>query len=534
MPNSHIYPGSTVAGMSQFDNRRGSQRGDAEIPSAAGIAIIGTPIAGFRCSNGWYSMVEIETSLRSAYSPHAAASRLEAVNHSTKPFSSILRSCLPLSLLFLLASTRITAWGADIPAQLTLTEALHIALANSSIIREAMARLDESSGQYRQARSALLPQLDAYARQSFQTINLLGLGIDFPTPDGGERAASGLIGPFGSMDARVWLNQDLFNLATVRAWRSYRWRRESSSLLVEDAREVVALNVVAAYLQALQAKSTRDTLAEQAKLANELYGITRERVGRGVSAELDANRAMQKVNTLEQQWQEASQSYIAAKLALANILQAHITANFEVADEAAYGEGAPPNGEAAITAALAMRADYRAAEAGVRAAELQVKSVRATRLPTLAMTFTDGQSGSTPEHNVNTYRIQGSIAVPIYTGGRIRGEVEEAEGALREARAALDQDRSQIETDVRTAISGVEWAFKEVETSTRNVSLSRQEVEFTRSRFVQGISDNTEVVNAQDRLTQADQAAIRARYVLGLARANLARATGAAAKSYVK
>jgi outer membrane protein len=373
----------------------------------------------------------------------------------TSRLSAVSLPMLRLCLLFVLAAAPASA--VDIPAQLTLAEALNIALSNSSIIREAMARLQEASGQYRQARSALLPQLDVFARQSFQTINLLGLGLDFPTPDGGERAASGLIGPFGSMDARVWLNQDLFNLATVRAWQSYRWRRESSSLLVEDAREVVALNVIATYLDALKAKSTRDTLAEQEKLANQLYAITRERVSRGVSAELDANRAMQKVNTLEQQWQEAAHNYIAAKLRLANILQARITAEFEIADEAAYGVGVAPNSEAAIATALAIRADYRAAEAGVRAAELQIRSIRASKLPTLAMTFTDGQSGSTPEHNVNTYRIQGSIAFPLYTGGRIRGEVQEAEGALREAKAALDEDRSQIETDVRTAISGVEW-----------------------------------------------------------------------------
>jgi len=74
----------------------------------------------------------------------------------------------------------------------------------------------------------------------------------------------------------------------------------------------------------------------------------------------------------------------------------------------------------------------------------------------------------------------------------------------------------------------------EVEASAGNVKLSRQEVNFTRSRFSQGISDNTEVVNAQDRLEQADNAYIRAQYNLGLARANLARATGAAEKTYRK
>jgi outer membrane protein TolC len=432
-----------------------------------------------------------------------------------------------LATVFMLTAALAAAAGPDIPAQLTLFQALNIALSNSALIREAMAQLDQTSGRYQQSRSTLLPQLYLAARQSFETESLLGIGIDLP-------GSKGLIGPFGSMDARILLSQDLFNLASVRAWQSYRSRQQSSRLLVDDSREIVALNVVATYLEALKAKTTRDTLIEQTKLADELYSLTRDRVGQGVAAELDANRSMQKVNALEQQSQEATQRYIAAKLNLANILQARITADFEVADDAAYGAGLPPDRNAAVKTALAMRADYRAAEASVRAAELQVRSVRASRLPTLAMTFGDGQSGNTPVNNVNTYKIQGSISVPLYTGGRIRGEIEEAEGSLHEAQAQLDRNRSQIETDVLTAVSGVEWALKEVETSARNVQLSRQEVDFTRQRFAQGISDNTEVVNAQDRLTQADDGHIRAQYLLGLARANLARSTGAAEKTYRK
>ena len=431
-------------------------------------------------------------------------------------------------LLFVLVTALAAAQaGSGLPAELTLAQALTIALSNSTNIREALARLDQASGRYQQSRSVLLPQLDVSARQNFQTVNLIGIGIDLAS-------AQGLIGPFGSMDARMSLSQDLFNLANVRAWQSYRSRQDSSRLLVDNAREIVALNVIATYLEALKTKAARDTLAEQAKLATELYKLTRDRVTQGVSAELDANRAMQKVNALEQQGQEASQSYIAAKLGLANILQAHITADFEVADETAYGVGPPADRDAALKTALAARADYRAAEASVRAAELQIRSVKASRLPTLAMTFNDGQSGNTPVNNVNTYKVQGSIDYPLYTGGRIRGQIVEAEGALREARTLLDQNRSQIETDVLTAISGVEWALKEVETSARNVQLSRQEVGFTRARFAQGIADNAEVVNAQDRLTQADDAQIRARYMLGLARANMARATGSAEKTYRK
>src|SRR5947207_11492633 len=235
-----------------------------------------------------------------------------------------------LSLLFVVVAALSAApAGPDLPAQLTLSQALNIALSNSTNIREALARLDQASGRYQQSRSALLPQLDVSARQNYQTVNLIGIGIDLPS-------ASGLIGPFGSMDARMLLSQDLLNLANVRAWQSYRSRQESSRLLVDNAREIVALNVIATYLEALKTKAARDTLAEQTKLADELYRLTRDRVSHGVSAELDANRAMQKVNALEQQWQHAAQSYIAAKLSVANILQAKISADFEVADDAAY------------------------------------------------------------------------------------------------------------------------------------------------------------------------------------------------------
>src|SRR5262249_31360044 len=150
-----------------------------------------------------------------------------------------------------------------------------------------------------------------FARQSIQTISLQGLGIDIPGLP--PSAQQGKVGPFGSMDARAVLSQDLFNLASIRSWQSYRSRREASRLGVQDAREVVALDVVSADLEALSSKTTRDTLTEQRKLAEELYRVTRERVTQGAAAELDANRAMQKVNALEQQWQQASQSYITAK-----------------------------------------------------------------------------------------------------------------------------------------------------------------------------------------------------------------------------
>jgi outer membrane protein len=447
---------------------------------------------------------------------------------NSSPSLRRLSGVLALFLTLLVASSQGNAQVAQtLPMDLTLRQALDIALVNSSVLREAEANLEQSLGRSDQARSVLLPQLGFAARQGYLTANAAGFGLDLPD-------VPSVLGPSGSMDARVFVSLDILNIAGLRSWRSYRSRQGASRLLVDNAREVVTLNVVGAYLQALNAKASRDTLAEQTKLATELYQITAARFGQGIASQLDANRAKQQLNSLQQQLEEAEQSYIAAKLNLANLLQARITSDFEVADQAAYGTGEAVDRQATLQAALTTRADYRAAQASVLAAELEVKSIQATRLPTVRVRADDGPSGTSPVDSVNVYSVTGSVVVPLFTGGRIAGEVQQARGTLAEAKATMDQQRSQIETDVLAAISGVEWALKQVQTSGENVGLARQEVDLTRSRFVQGIADNTEVVNAQDRLSKANDARIRAQYTLGLARANLARAGGGAEQAYRK
>src|SRR5262249_23925168 len=156
-----------------------------------------------------------------------------------------------------------------------------------------------------------------------------GLGITVPG------VAPGKSDPFGSMDACITLSQNLLNIANREAWKSSGARQESSRLLLGNARELVVLNVVAAYLQTLRAKASRDALAEQTKLSDDLYKLTQDRVRQGVSAKLDAVRSLQQVNALEQQRQEAEQNYIAAKLNLANTLQTKVTSEFEVEDTSA-------------------------------------------------------------------------------------------------------------------------------------------------------------------------------------------------------
>jgi outer membrane protein TolC len=221
-----------------------------------------------------------------------------------------------------------------------------------------------------------------------------------------------------------------------------------------------------------------------------------------------------------------------AKLELAKLIHAQISADYELADIASFYDTSAPAEKEALAAAFESRPDYRAAQAQVRAAELDLRSSRAERYPTVAFAADYGQSGKKVFHNRNTFRVQGSLNIPVFLGGRISADVRQAQSRLESAQAFLDEVRAEVETDVLSAVANVTSAKRQVEVADATIVLSQQEVDLSTARFTSGVTDNTEVVNAQDRLARAEDNRIRALYNLHLAQAGLQRATGAAEKAY--
>lgn len=439
-----------------------------------------------------------------------------------------MRLALTLGLLVLTAGRFAAAQDRpEIPATLTLRQAVSIALAQSTALRSAGWRLKQAQARADQARAPLLPQVTLGGYQADLTTNLRAMGIEAPI-------LPVKVGPFPTMDFRGTVTQDLFNYQSIQNRKTARERTAGSQQQVLNAREAVVLATVAAYLQAQRSKAARETTAEQLRLAQKLEQITRDRYQHGISSALDLNRARQQVNNLQQTLYQTENSLVAAKLQLANVIHARVGSGFDVTDLGGAAEPPAADPRQAVQTALESRPDYRAAQSQARAAELQLSSIRASRLPVIQFRGDFGQSGRTPYENLSTFRVQGSISVPLFTGGRIAAQITEAQGQLEEARVSLEEIQSQVETDVLTAVAGVESAAREVKVAQENVRLAREEVDLATVRLTSGVADNTEVVNAQDRLSRSEDTRIRAGYSLELARANLERATGAAEKAYTK
>lgn len=417
-------------------------------------------------------------------------------------------------LPFVLAGPLLAAAG--ISGQLTLRQALDLALKNSAVLRRAAAQLQQAEAQAAQVRSQYLPQVNVAGYDTVQTVNLRAMGIDVPL-------LPARVGPFQVVDARAFLSQTVLNLPLRDRNRSAREQTRSVAAQAGNARELVALQVGSAFAQALRAQSSQQTFVRQLELARQLHQITQDRLDAGAASRLEATRSLQQVNNLAQAVEEAQHQATAAKLQLANLLNVRITSSYTLVDEPAAVAGVGPN---AVAQALDARPDYRAALARIKAAEFQVSAARRQRYPVIQFRAGYGQSGRKPFENLNTFHVQGIVNVPIYTGGRIAAEIAEAEARVNEARAIAEEIRSQVETDVLTAVAATQAAERELDIAKGGVKLAGEEVGLAAARFTSGVADNTEVVNAQDRLARAEDNVVRAGYHRDLALTQLRRALG--------
>ena len=84
----------------------------------------------------------------------------------------------------------------------------------------------------------------------------------------------------------------------------------------------------------------------------------------------------------------------------------------------------------------------------------------------------------------------------------------------------------QISAEVRLAVQDARSRLAQIAVAEKSRTLADDELRLARLRFGQGVADNREVVEAQDRLAVADDNLVEAVYQYNLSRLELARAGG--------
>jgi outer membrane protein TolC len=124
--------------------------------------------------------------------------------------------------------------------------------------------------------------------------------------------------------------------------------------------------------------------------------------------------------------------------------------------------------------------------------------------------------------------VSGVLTIPLYEGGRVRGDIEQATAARKQRQAELEDVRGRIDQDVRNAFIDLNLAADEVAVAQSNVDLARDTLAQARDPFTAGIADTVEVVQAQQTVVQAENDYMTAVFQHNLGKVSLARAVGAA------
>jgi outer membrane protein len=439
------------------------------------------------------------------------------------------------------------------PHALTLDEAVRTAEAQSEAIRIARAGVQRAEGQQYQARSQRLPQINASASYTrtlaSQFSNIGGTAIVDtlnrnpppapcdqyllgPTATADQRLA-GLedasrcslggnpFSSFGSLgfgaknqyNLGLSFSQNLFAGGRIQAQNAVaNSGRRSADIELTAQRAQLRLDVTQAYFDASLADRLV-ALAESSAVQTENV-LKQTQLARTVGnvSEFDLLRAQvssanQRPIVIQRQ-SDREVAYLRLKQLLNLPLDEPVQLTTVVDDAAAINAALAATGMLGDTSATD-RATVRQAAEAIDAQRGQLKITNAERFPTLALTSQYGKIAFplTSFPGSGDFRTNWTIGfasqLPLFTGGRIRGEQMVAEANVREAQARYDQLREFAALDSRVTLNNLFHARAAWLASLGTAEQANRAYSIAEVRYKEGISTQIELNDARILLEQA-------------------------------
>ncbi|MGH9469733.1 MAG: TolC family protein [Terriglobia bacterium] len=462
------------------------------------------------------------------YGSGAASSSTAGGNASSAPGGSAAAALLGPQSPFLGSTPSGKATAQAIP--LSLTDAIHRALRyNLGLLLSAQSSR-MARGQRWEALSKLLPQVNASVTETRQEINLEALGF----PANAFPGFPVIVGPFNTFDARAYLTAPILSLEDLRNERAASEDVQAAQYTYQDARQTVVLATGNAYLITNAGEARVASAQAEVATAQALYQQAVDRFHTGLSPQIDVLRAQVELQSRKQELIAAKNDYATEKLDLARVIGLPDGQPYELTTKTPY---APLQGvtlDKVLEDAYRNRPDYKAAIVRVHAAETRRKAVLAERYPSVDFQSNFGDIGLTPSNSHETFAIAGTVKIPVFQGGRVHGDLLEADAQVEQSKEQLGNLKSQIDYDVRTALMNLKTASDQVSVAQSNVKLAAQTLQQARDRFAAGVTDNIEVVQAQEAVARADENYISSLYAHNLAKVALARAAGIAEQAVLQ
>jgi len=438
---------------------------------------------------------------------------------------------VPQSLDQLLASGQQSSFSGSVPAakltpgviEISVEDAidrglkynLGIVLSTQTTAQARAARLKELSN--------LLPQLNGSLRETETKVNLVAEGFSgipsLPLPSSLRVSNS---------DARVSMSENLFDLHTIDTVRADSANVRAAGFTFNSAKETVTLAVAASYLLVISAESQVDAATAELRTAEALWQLAEDRETAGLTPNVDTLRARVELQVRRQNLIEATNNLAKQRITLLRVIGLPVHQQMKLVSRVPYKPLPVVSEEDALKRALDSRPDYLALDQQVKSAELLKRAAVAERLPSLGISGDYGVLGTHPSNVFPTWTVNAGVRIPIFQGGKVEADIRQADSVLQQRKAQRDDLRGRIEQDVADAFLDVTAAAEQVEVAKSTLDYAQQTLNQSQDRFSAGVTNNIEVIQAQEALANANQQYIGSLYSHNIAKVLLARALGAA------
>ena len=400
-----------------------------------------------------------------------------------------------------------------------LQQLIELALQNNRDLRIAVLNIEAARAQFNIQRSELAPTL--------------GAGVS-----GQRQRVPGDLSPSGSAvtssQIQVGVSMPSFEIDLFGRLRSLSEAALAQYLASEEARRNVQITLIAQVAEAwfnLYATAVQTRLTEQTLTSRQnSYDLVKARYDAGVGSALDLNQAETLLDTARSNLQTLQRLSLRARNALTvltGVPNPPMPGDNQLLGETALLAEIPAGIPAAV---LLARPDVLAAEQELRAANANIGAARAAFFPNISLTALLGTASNQLSGLFTggslTWNYAPQIAIPLFTGGALRNQLELAEVRRNIAVANYERTIQQAFREVSDALAGTATYQQQIQAENDLVDAAKRSLDLAQLRYDSGVDSYLQVHDAERTLYTAQQELVGTRLEELLNRVALYKALG--------
>ncbi len=409
------------------------------------------------------------------------------------------------------AGVRLDAQLPQATERLTFAQAVERAVARNPNTLIAAAAVLRADALLAEARSVTLPQVNGNV-----TTTTVNTGIKFEDV---------VVSPRNSVTAALDARVGVYTPARWAARAQAVQARGVAELDADEARRQTAMATADAFLAIIARKQVVEANLRARDTAQAHFDLATQQFQQGIGSRVNQLRAQQELSTDLGLVEASELALYRAQEALGVLVVAD--GPVDALDVPVFDVPSESDQNVDPAALLLARRDLKLFSAQSQFAERVLQDSSKDRLPIVDAIFQPQVTYPSPFFTTTgSWRFLFQAAIPVYDSGFRSGVKLERQAALDASRATLAGAVTSARSEVRAARQGIASAQRGVESARAGASQAQQVVEIVSFSFRAGAATNIEVIDAERRARDADNAVAVAEHILRTARLDLLIALG--------